>query len=68
MFGFTEERLTDRELDVVGVLHDDPSATNREIGVKLNISARTVRMHVSNVCKKRGFRGPGAKRRLMRSL
>lgn len=46
--------FTDRELDVLRELVG--GASNAEIGGKLHISERTVKMHISNMLAKTGFR------------
>ena len=46
--------LTDRELDVLRELTD--GASNKEIADILNISERTVKMHINNMLQKTGFR------------
>ncbi len=46
--------LTDREIDVLRLLTD--GASNKEIADKLDISERTVKMHITNLIQKTGFR------------
>ena len=45
--------LTPRELDIVKLIAD--GATNKEVGVKLDISDRTVKGHLSNIFLKLGI-------------
>ena len=46
--------LTDREIDVLRLLTD--GASNKEIADKLDISERTVKMHITHMIQKTGFR------------
>lgn len=47
-------RLSKRELEVLGLLA--AGLTDREIGERLSLSARTVNHHVSAICAKLGAR------------
>lgn len=46
--------FTDREIDVLRLLVDGSS--NKEIADSLNITERTVKMHIANMLQKTGFR------------
>lgn len=46
--------LTDREIEVLRLLTE--GASNREIAEKLDLSERTVKMHITNMIQKTGFR------------
>lgn len=46
--------LTDREIEVLRLLTD--GASNKEIAETLNLSERTVKMHITNMIQKTGFR------------
>lgn len=47
---FLENRLSVREIEVVKLIN--AGLTNKEIGLQLNISEKTVKAHVSNILKK----------------
>lgn len=53
------EQLTEREVEILHLVAD--GLTNNEIGQRLNISARTVERHLSNVYRKLGVSGRAAR-------
>ena len=57
-------RLTDRETEILRLISD--GLTDREVGVVLRISIRTVETHVSNVLHKLGVRSRSDAARLYR--
>ena len=57
-------RLTDRETEILRLISD--GLTDREVGVALRISIRTVETHVSNVLHKLGVRSRSDAARLYR--
>jgi DNA-binding NarL/FixJ family response regulator len=49
---FDAGRLTKREKEVLSILSTDPGIRNKEIGARLFISERTVKLHVSSMLRK----------------
>lgn len=48
------DNLTRREREILDILRERPALQNKEIAARLNISTRTVKLHVGNILRKFG--------------